>query len=101
MRVGGGCRWRLKMTLIPAILGFCMCANGDTIAGDLGPGNSFQTGTGNSWATGDGSNSSNAVSFTVAVGKSYLLDNEYGNVSRILHHPHHLDAPILVPPLLT
>ena len=64
----------LRMTLIPAILGCCMCANGDTIASDLGPGNTFQIGTGNSWANGDGSNSSNAVFFTVAAGKSYTLD---------------------------
>lgn len=47
--------------------------NATTIASNLGPGNSFQTGTVNSWATGDGGNSSNAVSFTIPSGQEYLL----------------------------
>jgi hypothetical protein len=51
----------------------CLHAGPVTISGDLGAGNTFQTGTGNSWANGDGTNSANAVSFTVPAGQEYLL----------------------------
>jgi hypothetical protein len=74
-RLGGVCLSKFMLTLIPAILGSFVCAYGDpmTIASDLGPGNTFQTGTGNSWANGDGPNSANAVSFVVPTGQNYIL----------------------------
>jgi hypothetical protein len=65
---------QLSLFLIPAIFASISCAYADVIAGDLGPGNTFQTGTGNSWATGGSGNSGNAVSFVVPTGQNYFLD---------------------------
>lgn len=49
-------------------------AKADTLlAGNLGPGNSYQTGTGNSWANGGTGDSSNAVSFTNTTGQAFTL----------------------------
>jgi hypothetical protein len=45
------------------------------LAGNLGPGNSFQTGTINSWANGGTVDSSNAVSFTNTTGQTYTLSS--------------------------
>jgi hypothetical protein len=45
------------------------------LAGNLGPGNSYQTGTGNSWADGGPDNTSNAVSFTTTSGQDFTLDS--------------------------
>jgi hypothetical protein len=60
--------------LLTAVLASFSCAHADVIAGDLGPGDSFQTGSGNAWATGGPDNSENAVSFVVPTGQNYILD---------------------------
>jgi hypothetical protein len=62
------------MRLVLVLITVCACADAATIAGNLGPGNTFQTGTSNSWATGDGGNSGNAVAFMVPAMSNYRLD---------------------------
>jgi hypothetical protein len=64
-----------QLFLIPLVLLALPCAYADVVvAGDLGSGDSFQTGTADSWATGGSTNSSIAVSFTVPIGVDYTLD---------------------------
>jgi hypothetical protein len=48
-------------------------ARADFIAGNFGPGSSYQTGTGNSWSVGDGTSSSVAVQFVNTTSTTYAL----------------------------
>lgn len=53
---------------------------GEVIAGNFGPGDSYQTGTGNSWGTGypglpaSSDYAQNAIEFTNSTGTTYVLD---------------------------
>jgi hypothetical protein len=64
------------MRFLTALLLFGLLAipaRADFIAGNFGPGSSYQTGTSNSWAVGGGVNSSDAVEFVNNTSTTYAL----------------------------